>query len=164
MDAGYQRIPIIKLWSLLLVPLQGELTDNLANQLTSEVLTRIHEDGCSGLVIDITGLWLVDSHLCAVLSELSQAASLMGARTLLSGMKPDIALTLETMGVELKGVRTTLNLEDALTDLGVRAPEEDQEYSAGEPIPGSSSSPFESAGKKNEHGIANSLLRGGGGQ
>jgi rsbT antagonist protein RsbS len=125
MDVGYQRIPIIKLWTLLLVPLQGELTDQLANQLTSEVLARIHEDGCSGLVIDITGLWLVDSHLCAVLSELSSAASLMGARTLLSGMKPDIALTLETMGVELRGVRTTLNLEDALSALGVVGPPDD---------------------------------------
>ncbi len=128
LDAAYQRIPIIKVWNLLLVPLQGELTDQLANQLTTEVLLRIHEDGCSGLVIDITGLWLVDSHLCAVLSELSLAASLMGARTLLSGMKPDIALTLETMGVELKGVRTTLNLEDALSALGVRAPDDDDEY------------------------------------
>jgi rsbT antagonist protein RsbS len=131
MDHGYQRIPIIKLWTLLLVPLQGELTDKLAGQLTSEVLSRIHEQGCSGLVIDITGLWLVDSHLCAVLSELSAAASLMGARTLLSGMKPDIALTLETMGVELKGVRTTLNLEDALIALGVRQPEDEyDEYDA----------------------------------
>jgi rsbT antagonist protein RsbS len=125
MDLGYQRIPIIKLWTLLLVPLQGELTDELANQLTTEVLARIHEDGCSGLVIDITGLWLVDSHLCAVLSELSSAASLMGARTLLSGMKPDIALTLETMGVELRGVRTTLNLEDALSALGVVGPHDE---------------------------------------
>jgi rsbT antagonist protein RsbS len=128
MDSAYQRIPIIKVWNLLLVPLQGELTDQLANQLTTEVLGRIHDDGCSGLVIDITGLWLVDSHLCAVLSELSSAASLMGAKTLLSGMKPDIALTLETMGVELKGVRTTLNLEDALSALGVRAPDEDDSY------------------------------------
>jgi rsbT antagonist protein RsbS len=127
MDTAYQRIPIIKLWTLLLVPLQGELTDNLANQLTTEVLGRIHEQGCSGLIIDITGLWLVDSHLCAVLSELSAAASLMGAYTLLSGMKPDIALTLETMGVELKGVRTTLNLEDALSALGVRGPSPDDE-------------------------------------
>lgn len=125
MDPGYQRIPIIKLWRLLLVPLQGELTDQLANQLTSEVLSRIHEDGCSGLVIDITGLWVVDSHLCSVLSELSSAASLMGARTLLSGMKPETALTLETMGVELRGVRTTLNLEDALSALGVIGPHDE---------------------------------------
>jgi len=131
MDTGYQRIPIIKLWTLLLVPLQGELTDYLANQLTTEVLALINEQGCSGLIIDITGLWLVDSHLCAVLSELSAAASLMGARTLLSGMKPDIALTLETMGVELKGVRTTLNLEDALSALGVRGPDGDEDELAG---------------------------------
>jgi rsbT antagonist protein RsbS len=124
MDQGHQHIPIIKLWQLLLVPLQGTMTDTLASQLTTEVLDRIHREGSSGLVIDITGLWVVDSHLCAVLSHLSTAASLMGARTLISGMKPEIALTLETMGVELKGVRTTLNLEGALYLLGVRSPEE----------------------------------------
>jgi rsbT antagonist protein RsbS len=123
MDPTYNRIPIIKLWHLLLVPLQGELTDDLAAQLTTEVLDQIYKRGCSGLVIDITGLWLVDSHLCAVLSQLSAAASLMGARTLISGMKPDIALTLETMGVELKGVMTTLDLEGALHLLGVRSPD-----------------------------------------
>lgn len=122
MDTQHQSIPIIKLWHLLLVPLQGELTDELADQLTTEVLQRIHDLGCSGLLIDITGLWLVDSHLCAVLSHLSRAASLMGAKTFISGMKPDIALTLETMGVELKGVRTTLDLESALQLLGVERP------------------------------------------
>ena len=125
MDEAYNHIPIIKLWHLLLVPLQGEMTDDVAGRLMSEVLKRIYRDGSSGLVIDITGLWLVDSHLCAVLSELSSAASLMGARTLLSGMKPDIALTLETMGVELRGVRTTLNLENALSALGVGGPRDD---------------------------------------
>jgi rsbT antagonist protein RsbS len=125
MEQGYHRIPIIKLWHLLLVPLQGEMTDDLASHLTGEVLDRIHELGCSGLVIDITGLWIVDSHLCAVLSQLSAAASLMGARTLISGMKPDIALTLETMGVQLKGVSTTLDLEGALDLLGIRSPDED---------------------------------------
>jgi rsbT antagonist protein RsbS len=46
----------------------------------------------------------------------------MGAKTFISGMKPDIALTLETMGVELKGVRTTLDLESALQLLGVEPP------------------------------------------
>src|SRR4051794_31640457 len=44
MDDGYNRIPIIKLWHLLLVPLQGELTDELADRMTSEVLERIYRD------------------------------------------------------------------------------------------------------------------------
>jgi rsbT antagonist protein RsbS len=127
-DAGYARIPIIKLWHMLLIPLQGEMTDELANQLMNEVLDRIHQLGCSGLVIDITGLWLVDSHLCSVLSQLSSAAALMGARTFISGMKPDIALTLETMGVQLQGVSTTLDLEDALELLGVHGPALEAEH------------------------------------
>jgi rsbT antagonist protein RsbS len=136
MNESYDRIPIIKLWNLLLIPLQGEMNDSLAHQLTGEVLDRIHQLGCSGLVIDITGLWLVDSHLCAVLSQLSSAAALMGARTFISGMKPEIALTLETMGVQLKGVSTTLDLEDALELLGVAGPqrewhEEDQQSELG---------------------------------
>lgn len=128
MDTHYARVPIIKVWNLLLIPLQGEMTDELANELTNEVLDRIHQLGCLGLVIDITGLWIVDSHLCAVLSQLSSAAALMGARTFISGMKPDIALALETMGVQLKGVSTTLDLEDALELLGIRGPTSDSSF------------------------------------
>jgi rsbT antagonist protein RsbS len=126
LDSHYSRVPIIKVWNLLLIPLQGEMTDELANELTNEVLDRIHTLGCLGLVIDITGLWIVDSHLCAVLSQLSSAAALMGARTFISGMKPDIALALETMGVQLKGVSTTLDLEDALELLGIQGPSNDR--------------------------------------
>ena len=130
MNENYDRIPIIKLWNLLLIPLQGEMNDSLANHLTGEVLDRIHQLGCQGLVIDITGLWLVDSHLCAVLSQLSSAAALMGAKTFISGMKPEIALTLETMGVQLKGVSTTLDLENALELLGVSGPTSDWDHAS----------------------------------
>ena len=117
----YHQIPVIKLWHVLLVPLQGDLTDEGAAQLSSEVLERLHSEDASGLVIDITGLWMVDSHLCATLSRLAAAAALMGTRTVVSGMKPNIALTLETMGIGLAGIRTTLSLESALALLGVRA-------------------------------------------
>ena len=123
MKENYDRVPIIKLWHLLLVPLQGEMTDSLSRDLMSEVLDHIHRDGSSGLVIDITGLWLIDSHLCSVLSQLSAAASLMGAKTIICGMKPEIALTLETMGVEFGSITATLDLEGALDLLGVKRPE-----------------------------------------
>jgi rsbT antagonist protein RsbS len=125
----YERIPIIRLWHVLLVPLQGDVTDTLAEKLTEEVLQRVHAEEVTGLVIDVTGLWLVDSHLCAVLSRIAEAAALMGAKTYLSGMKPDVALTLETMGVQLRGVGSTRSLDEALEALGIRlatemAPEE----------------------------------------
>jgi rsbT antagonist protein RsbS len=127
MNDEYHRIPIIGFWDLLLVPLQGDMTDDMAAHLVTEVLERIHKSGSSGLIIDITGLWIVDSHLCAVLSQLAAAASLMGARTIISGMKPEIAMALETMGIRLANVTTTLDLETALPLLGVQRPESEQE-------------------------------------
>lgn len=123
MDEGYDRIPIIKLWHLLLVPLQGEMTDGLSRNLMSEVLSRVHRHGSTGLVIDITGLWMIDSHLCSVLSQISSAAALMGAQTVICGMKPEIALTLETMGVEFGSIKATLDLEGALRILGIERPD-----------------------------------------
>jgi rsbT antagonist protein RsbS len=120
-------IPIIRLWRVLLVPLQGDVTDSLAEQLTEDILRRVHSEEVTGLVIDVTGLWLIDSHLCALLSRIAQAAALMGAKTYLSGMKPDVAMTLETMGIELKGVGSTRRLDQALEALGIRLVESDDE-------------------------------------
>src|SRR6185503_5228150 len=138
-----KRLPIINLWDRILVPIQGDVTDDVAEQLNSEVLRAIHETGAKGLVIDLTGVWIMDSHLCAVLSNLGAAARLMGTPTILSGLSPEIAMTLQAMGVELDAVRTALTLEQALTMLGleVRRAEDndldqDLEFDDGEPIEG----------------------------
>ncbi|HVK73967.1 MAG TPA: STAS domain-containing protein [Kofleriaceae bacterium] len=116
------RVPIIRLWNLLLVPVQGELTDSHAEQLRHDVLTEISAAGSDGLVIDVTGLWMMDSHLCAVLTRLAQAAALMGTKTVMCGISADIAMTIQSMGLELRGVRTALSLEEALDDFGVQGP------------------------------------------
>jgi hypothetical protein len=60
--------------------------------------------------------WL--SEICTGFCE--DGAKLMGARTIISGMKPEIAMALETMGITLQNVTTTLDLETALDLLGVR--------------------------------------------
>jgi rsbT antagonist protein RsbS len=83
-------------------------------------------------VLDLTGVWIMDSHLCSVLSNLASAARLMGTPTIISGLSPEIAMTLQTMGVELESVQTALSLEQALAMLGldVRRAEEDDERNA----------------------------------
>ena len=123
-----KRLPIINLWDRILVPIQGDVTDDLAEQLNNEVLRVIHETGAKGLVIDLTGVWIMDSHLCSVLSNLASAARLMGTPTILSGLSPEIAMTLQAMGVALDAVQTALTLEQALTMLGleVRRVEDDE--------------------------------------
>jgi rsbT antagonist protein RsbS len=115
----YSRIPIIKIWHLLLIPLQGQIDDQLAEQLRQDILHKIQSTDVTGLLMDVTGLWLMDSHLCAVLSQIAAAARLMGTESLICGMSPEIALTLQTMGLELPNVGTELSLEEALARLGV---------------------------------------------
>jgi rsbT antagonist protein RsbS len=86
-------------------------------------------------VIDVTGVWMIDSHLCAVLSHLASCARLMGTRTIISGLSPEIALTLQTMGVELQSMQTALTVEQALEMLGLRVVRPGQKKSAAAAAP-----------------------------
>ena len=90
-------IPVIELWGRLLVPLQGDMTDSQMERLRARVLTRIREHGAEGLVVDASGLWMVDSHLCALLGRMVASARLMGVRAILAGLSPQVVITLEDM-------------------------------------------------------------------
>lgn len=125
-------IPVIELWRHLVVPLQGDITDSQMEELSIAVLDRIRDRGAEGLVLDASGVWLLDSHLCAVLGRLAGAARLMGARPVLSGLSPTVVLTLQAMGIELEGVETALGLEAALELLGVSGPADDDDIDEGE--------------------------------
>ncbi len=116
----FDRLPIITLWNVILVPLQGEVTDALAERLRENVLEVINHTGAEGLIIDVTGVWVIDSHLCSVIGTLASSASLMGTRSIICGMSADIALTLLTMDVDLGKVKTALMVEEAFALLDIR--------------------------------------------
>ncbi|MBL8682504.1 MAG: STAS domain-containing protein [Myxococcales bacterium] len=123
------RVPIIRLWDLLLVPVQGDIDDAQAEELVNDVLERVQRAGCDGLLIDLSGVWTLDSHLCSVMVRLSRSAALMGARTIVSGMRPEIAMTIQAMGISLGGIQTVATLEDALAAMGVRSGRDQQDVS-----------------------------------
>ena len=118
-SSSLDRLPVINLWNHLLVPLQGEISDAIAERLVDQVLDTIRDTGAEGLIIDLTGIWMVDSHLCAVLSRLAASARLMGAHSIMCGMNAQVAITLQTMGIDMGVVRTTLTLEAAFKSLGI---------------------------------------------
>ncbi|HEU4538802.1 MAG TPA: STAS domain-containing protein [Polyangiaceae bacterium] len=119
MGAHETMIPVLRLWDRVLVTLQGDVTDDVAAQMRDDVLEVIHRRPARGLVLDITGLLTLDSHLCLVLSNIAAAARLMGTPTVISGMSAQTAHTLETMGVKLAGVHMAATAEVALEMLGV---------------------------------------------
>lgn len=114
------RLPIIKAWNQILVPLQGEISDALAERIRDHILMTIRDSGAEGLIIDVTGVWMMDSHLCSVISNIAASARIMGTACIICGMSAQIALTLHAMGIDLVNVKTALTLEEAFATLGVR--------------------------------------------
>ena len=118
------QVPIIELWGQLVVPLQGDLADDTCDQMLTSILQRIRDRAPRGLVLDVSGLWLIDSHMCAVLARLASSARLMGVQVFLCGMSSAVVLTLQSMDIDLRGIRTAPSLEFALEELGVRVERE----------------------------------------
>nr|WP_202477212.1 STAS domain-containing protein [Streptomyces sp. SID5470] len=108
------------LGDVLLVTLQGELHDGAAEQLQHDIAQRIASSATpvNGVVIDISGVEIVDSFLGRVLAEIAASSRLLAARTVLAGMRPAVAITLVEMGLTLPGLGTALNVESALSLLG----------------------------------------------
>lgn len=108
------NIPILQIGRNLIVPIQGDLYDQLVLELQSEILGRIERTTAAGLVLDISALEFVDSFMARVLNDIATMASLMGTRTVIVGMSPAIAIILMDLGLQMTRVPTARNLEKGL--------------------------------------------------
>lgn len=104
-----ERIPILQIDDILLVTIQVDMHDRLALQLQDDLTTKISETSARGVLIDISGLEIVDSFIGRMLSNISTMASVLDARTVVVGMQPAVAITLVELGLSLEGVLTALN-------------------------------------------------------
>ncbi|MFD9445574.1 STAS domain-containing protein [Streptomyces sp. NPDC060006] len=107
-------VPVLALGDLLLVTVQGELHDGTAERLQQDITDRIAASTVAGVVIDISGVDIVDSFLGRVLAEIASSARLLAARTVVSGMRPAVAITLVELGLTLPGLVTALDVERAM--------------------------------------------------
>ncbi|MBJ6641599.1 STAS domain-containing protein [Streptomyces sp. DHE7-1] len=112
--SGQVQVPVLALGDILLVSLQGELHDGMAEQLQHDISSRIAASRVTGVVIDISGVDIVDSFLGRVLAEIASTARLLAARTVLAGMRPAVAITLVELGLTLPGLTTALDVDRAM--------------------------------------------------
>ncbi|WP_077799803.1 STAS domain-containing protein [Streptomyces sp. JHA26] len=109
-------VPVLTLGDVLLVTLQREPHDSAAEQLQHDIARRIASGPApvGGVVIDISGVDIVDSFLARVLAEIAASAGLLATRTVLAGMRPAVAVTLVELGLVLPGLETALDVDRAL--------------------------------------------------
>ncbi|TGB01826.1 MULTISPECIES: STAS domain-containing protein [Halobacillus] len=111
------RIPILKLHNYLLISIQIDLDDQTAIQFQEDLLSKIHENGASGVVIDLTSVDIIDSFIAKVLGDVVTMSDLMGAKVVLTGIQPAVAMTLIDLGIHMQDVPTALDLEQGLIKL-----------------------------------------------
>lgn len=105
------RIPILRMGSVLLVTIQVDMQDQTALVLQDDLANKIADMSATGVLIDISALEIVDSFVGRMLASISGIARVLDANTVVVGMQPAVAITLVELGLSLVGVRTALNVE-----------------------------------------------------
>ncbi|MGC3982821.1 MAG: STAS domain-containing protein [Steroidobacteraceae bacterium] len=109
-----ERIPILKIGDCLLVSIQVDMHDRLAMALQDDLTEKIVVTGARGVLIDISALEIVDSFIGRTLNNIASMATVLDAATVVVGMRPAVAITLVELGLDLRGIRTALNVDKGL--------------------------------------------------
>lgn len=122
-------IPVLEVDDdIVALPIVGVVDSTRAADLTTTLLSHIGTRGVRCVILDLTGVELIDTSTADHLLKVERAASLMGARCVLTGIGPEIAHTMVALGVDLTQLRTMSTMKEGLRDsrsfLGRKSPHE----------------------------------------
>ncbi|MDQ5985352.1 MAG: hypothetical protein CSYNP_01061 [Syntrophus sp. SKADARSKE-3] len=101
---------------MLILPIIGLIDSFRAKQLTEQLLHAVRANRAKAVVIDITGVPAVDSKVANHLLQTVDAARLMGARVIVTGLSPDVAQALVYVGVDLTRLKTVGDLQGGIEE------------------------------------------------
>jgi rsbT antagonist protein RsbS len=107
------RAPMQRTHGCLVVSLQVDLRDAVLQQFQKDLLERTRVLQPKGIILDISGLTLFDSHEFAALRRAMDMARLMGCATVLVGMQPGLAASIAEIDVNCDELLTARSLEEA---------------------------------------------------
>jgi rsbT co-antagonist protein RsbR len=104
--------PVIKVWEeVLVLPLVGTIDSDRAAQVMEDLLQGIVAHQAEVVIVDVTGVPVVDTYAVNYLMQTIKAAGLLGARSVLVGISAEVAQAMISLGVDLKGIETRGNLQ-----------------------------------------------------
>ncbi len=107
--------PVIPLHTgILLLPLVGAIDPDRVSHITETLLARISAEQASVVIIDITGVPVVDTAVGNYLIQATRAARLLGTHVILVGINAEIAQTIVQLGLDLSEIETMANLQRGL--------------------------------------------------
>lgn len=113
-------VPVIPISaSTLIMPLVGALDSTRLQQIQEQALRALEHNSARYLVLDITGVPIVDSQVAQGLLAVVQTARLLGAQVLLVGIRPEVAQAIVGLGLDLRDIYTTSDLQSALSHIAL---------------------------------------------
>jgi len=116
--------PVIKLWrGIVLTPLIGVLDTARSTQMTERVLSAIVENEAKVVILDVTGVAVIDTSVARHIISTVNAARILGADVVITGFSPEAAQTLSQLGVDFATLKTrgslSAGLRDAMRSAGI---------------------------------------------
>ncbi len=107
--------PIIRVWDeVLALPVVGKLDSTRAQDMTEHLLDEVAKSNASHVILDLTGVETVDEATADHLVRIVRAIRLLGAKSIVTGIRPQVAQLFVALGAELAGTTTLSNLRDAI--------------------------------------------------
>jgi anti-anti-sigma factor len=100
--------------NVVVLPLIGAVDSRRAQLVMETLLEGVAERNATTAIIDITGVSVVDTQVANALIQAAQAVRLLGARVVLTGIRPEVAQTLVGLGVDLSVIDTRASLQDGI--------------------------------------------------
>jgi rsbT antagonist protein RsbS len=110
-------VPILKQRDYLIASIQAVLTDEDLVRLRDRLVEQVGRFRSVGVILDVTGLDVMDSFSVRTLRDLAYMIRLRGANTVIVGIPPEVAFSMVQLGLSLEGVPTALDLEEGLAYL-----------------------------------------------
>lgn len=107
-------VSVVKVRNVLMVTVPSEPDDETISQLQGQVLQAMDNYQAKGLVLDISAVDILDSFFARTIAETAGMVGLMGGQTVITGMRPSVAITAVQFGLTLGNVMTALNSDRAL--------------------------------------------------
>jgi rsbT antagonist protein RsbS len=111
-------VPILKQGDILIGSVQSALTDSDITQFRTALAEQVGRNRSRAVVIDVSGLDIIDSFTARTLQDITNTVKLKGARAVVVGIQPQVAFAMVQLGLYLDGVTTALDLDEGLALLG----------------------------------------------
>jgi rsbT antagonist protein RsbS len=117
-------VAILRNGEYIIASIQSDLSDPEVLALRDDLIERVGQFRAQGIVVDVSALDVIDSFVARALRTIALTAKLRGARTVIVGIRPDVAVAMVQFQLNLDPLRTALDLDEALALLALRAERE----------------------------------------